>query len=104
MKQQEKTQWFLRRQLQWLPTSHQWMRNKSTWPAHTTGKTEEISAAATTTIGGGATLLLPQGVPTTTARTGDKPATATATTTGAKTTMDKAPTEATPTRPMIVSP
>ena len=67
------------------------------------GKTEEISVAATK-IEGGATLLLPQGVPTTTVHTGDKPATATATTTGARTTVDRALTEATPTRPMIVSP
>ena len=79
------------------------MRSKSTRPVHTTVKIGATSVAATTTIGGGATLLPLQEAPTTATRTEGKAATM-ATTTGAKTTVDRALTEATPTRPMIVSP
>ena len=81
------------------------MKSKSTQPACTTVKTEEISGAATTTIGGGATLPRPQEEPTTATPTGAKATTTTtATPTGARTTVDRARTEATPTRPTIVSP
>ena len=101
MKRQEKTRaWFLNRLLPWRLISHQWTRNTLTQPVITTGKTVETSAAATTTKGGGATLLLLQRATSAEIRTGGR----SATTTEAKTTVDRALTEATATLQMIVSP